>query len=361
MKLGLRRFVLLCVMAASVIAVLVPGGSAGNRSADVTFVAFPGPTAVTSGKNIAYQTTLTNKSESMFTHATFRMRVPYVDLNPDDSVLDAEAETPPVVSNCPVNNGQGVTVPLSSGGHEWQCDIGNLPAGAPATLTVVWKAPTIPSQSGCDDCLQSEGSWTIKERKATNGNESFPSTGPISRLATLLGGEGTEETDQAGSYELSGCTGGNPNLSTNQDVDLSNPVATSFCLPAFQTSGANLGLATTIVEGLAQPGDPGVTGLRSDVCVADLGEDCSVDVPYSFGTDDPIRLVFRIADDALDNGEKITQVFHNGDPVPLPSCTSDHTIPTGEDDCVDSIQRSGGPVKIWTIVVLSDENGFYNW
>ncbi len=351
MRFGWRRLGLLCLAALGVTAMMVPGGSAANRDGEATFVALPGPASVTYGKNIAYSATFDNTSGSMFTQVTFRQSRPFATFEgtkyPSPGLVAASCNA--------VINDRGDTDPTND---ELTCSLGNLsPTDAPARVTVVWQAPTIPSPTGCTDCLTSEGSWTIKENKATNGNESFPPDGPIVVPASLLGGAGTAETQRAGSYELSACTGGNPNLSTNQDVGLSNPLATSFCLPAFQKTGPDLGLATTIVEGPSQTGDPGVTGLRSDVCIADLGENCG-----AFGTYTPflftsqIKLVFLIADAALPSGSKITVVYHDG--TALPTCKSS---PANANGCTDSIVRSGGPVKIWTIVVKSNTNGRYTW
>ncbi len=377
MKLGLRRFVLACVVAASAIAVLVPGGSAGNRSADVTFEAFPGPTAVTYGENIAYRATFTNTSGSMLTHVTFRMRVPYVDLDPNDSVLDAEAQTPPVESTCPVNGGQGITVPLSTGGHEWQCDLGSFSAGTAGqdppqvTLTVVWRAPTLSQTEDCGDCLLTYGRFTAKEgtNDVSDPNDAFypPGGGPdVLTSATLIPGDSSGNTTEAGGYEtdVESCTNplGPGSLHTNRSINgTSNAVSTTVCLPPpVPKQGPDLGLVTTILEGVGDPGDPGHQYLgRSTVCVAELGENCDGDyTPHNFvndefGTDDPMTLVFRIADAALKNGDKITQVWHDG--ALLPTCG------VGLTNCVVSIERSGGPVKIYTLVVLADENGFYNW
>jgi hypothetical protein len=337
---------------------MAPGGSAtNNRDGEATFVALPGPASVTYGKNIAYSATFdnTNTSGSVFTQVTFRQSRPVATFEGTDY------PSPKLVAaSCNARIDDRGTADLKD--DELTCTFAQLrPEDDPLKVTVVWQAPTIPSQNGCDNgCLTSHGSWTIKENKTTNGNESFPPEGPIVVEANLLGGQGTAETTHAGSYELGACKGGNPNLSTNQAVNLSNPLATSFCLPAFDTSGSDIGLATTIFEGVAASGDPGVTGLRSDVCIADLGEDCSTFGgydPFDFGTGQ-ITLVFQIANDALTSGVKITQVFHNGDPDPLPSCADD---PDNENGCVVSIDLSKGKVKIWTIVVKSSTNGFYNW
>lgn len=354
MKFGLRRVALACLVAVSAIVFMVPGGSAGNREGTATFVALPGPGSVTYGKNIAYSATFDNQSGSVFTQVTFRQSRPVATFGGTDY------PSPKLVAaSCnAVINDRGDSDPTND---ELTCTFAQLrPDDDPLRVTVVWQAPTIPSQTGCDGCLTTQGSWTIKENKTTNGNESFPPEGPISVSASLLGGAGTAETEHAGSYELGACKGGNPNLSTNQAVNVSNPVATSFCLPAFDTSGSDIGLATTIFEHLAESGDPGVTGLRSDVCIADLGEDCAAFggyTPFDFGTGQ-ITLVFQIANDALTSGVKITQVFHNGDPDALPSCADD---PDNANGCVVSIDLSKGKVKIWTIVVKSSTNGFYNW
>lgn len=366
MELRLRRIALACLVTLGAIVVMVPGGGAANRTAEVSFDAFPGPARVTYGENIAYRATFTNVGNSTFTHVVFRMRVPFVAATGTQPSVEAT----PVGDTCPSTP----VVINTANGPEWTCDFGQLGAGTAGTpqlvLTTVWKVPTLSLAGGCEDCLQTNGRWTINEgvNDITDPNDAFPPGGePVT--ATLLAADtatlDSTNTTEAGGYEtsLDPCNDpfGAGSLHTKQNPNAaSNKVTTTVCLPSpIPFNEVDLGLATTILEGPSQPGDPGHQGLgRSTVCVATLGDNCDgTYTPHNFvtddfGTDDPMILVFRIADDALTNGEKITQVFHNG--VALPPCET-------ADDCVVSIERSGGPVKVWIIVVKAASNGFYNW
>lgn len=386
MNFRLRRIALACLVTLGAIVVMVPGGGAANRTAEVSFEAVPGAfldpvteenrlPAVTYGENIAYRAEFTNTSGSMFTHVTFRMRVPFV----GDEDGAPEAESPslrPLESNCPENNGRGVTVELSNGGHEWQCDLGNVVAGTAGTpqeiLTMVWPAPTLTQPGDCEACLKTIGRFTTKEgtNDQTDPNDAFlPPTQPI---ATLLAASSdtldSTNTTSAGSYEVDPCTNalGAGSLRTNRALDpLDNPVSTTVCIQEIpdDETNINFGLATTLVEGPSQLGNPGHAALgRSDVCVAQLGENCgpfNTYPPQEFGTEQPLIVVFRIAEAALENGDKVTDVWHNG--VLLESCVDDPLDEDNQDGCVVSFEPGKGKVKITTIVVASGTNGFYNW
>ena len=64
------------------------------------------------------------------------------------------------------------------------------PDGEPAKVVTVWSIPaTITSTEGCLSCLTTQAHWLIKERKSTNGNETFPKTGPVPETAQLLAGQ----------------------------------------------------------------------------------------------------------------------------------------------------------------------------
>ena len=367
MKLGWRRqLALLCVAAGAAIAILVPGGTAATRSAEVFFDAVPGPGAVTYGENIAYRATFTNTSGSNFTHVIFRMDVP--------KVTASNVEASFVDSTCPVNGGAGETVTLSNGTHEWRCDFGTVRAGTSGVpqliLSVVWQVPTLAQPGDCGNCLVTNGRFTAKEgtNDVSDPNDAFPPSG-YTVAATLLAAESntvnSTDTTRAGGYEIDPCADplGAGSLRTKPTLDATgNPVSTTICLPSVPSNDVDLGLASTILEGPSQSGNPGHAVLgRSDVCVAALGENCGAFgtyPPHDFGTTTPLTLVFRITDATLGKGESITQVFHNGNPTPLPSCS---TNPTNANGCVQSINLSNGKVKIWTIVVKSRTNGFYNW
>ncbi len=364
MRFDLRRLAAVCALAVTAIAVVAPGGSAGKRSLDFTFEAVPGPGEVTYGENIAYRAEISNDSGSTQTHVIFRMGTPYTGSS-TDPVPAAEF----VDSTCPVNDGQGVWVTYADGTSEWTCDVGTLAAttdGAPqVTLSIVWRVLPSAATQDCDDCLNADARVTVKEglNDQTNPNDAFlPGNEQLPATLLAANSDASQNTDSAGGYEIEACTdpAGASSLRTKQKLDAQNPVSTTVCIPTIPTDANNLGLATTILEQASQSGDPGHQSLgRSDVCVAQLGQNCGPYGSYDaqdFGTAHPLTLVFRIADAALPNGERITVVYHNGDP--LPTCV---LSPTNANGCTDSIVRSGGPVKIWTIVVTSPTNGFYNW
>ena len=211
---------------------------------------------------------------------------------------------------------------------------------------MVWKAPTIPSQTGCVSCLVASGTWLIKEGRLSNpSTETFP-VGPVP--AQLLATDGSQETLRAGGYELGACTSGGSSLKTNQAVGPSNPVATSFCLPAFATSGTDIGLATTITE---EQGN----ARKSEVCIAALGQNCGGTYTAADFGPSTVTYVFTVADDALPKGYKITQVFHNGELLTDETCER-----TENPECLVSIDLNN-KTKIWTIVATSETNGPWNW
>jgi hypothetical protein len=294
----------------------------------------------------------------------FRLRVPFVAASGSQPYAEATL----VDDTCPSTP----VVVSTANGPEWTCDFGQLAPGTAGTaqlvLTTVWKVPTLTLAGDCANCLLTNGRWTIKEgvNDNTDPNDAFP-PGGIGVAATLLSAESTTldstDTTMAGGYEVEACTSplGPGSLRTKPTLSASlNAVSTTVCIPTIPSSATDLGLATTILEQPLQAGNPGHAALgRSDVCVAQLGKNCGAFgtyPPQDFGTTNPLTLVFRIADAALANGDKITQVFHNG--TALPSCATD---PTSENGCVVSIERSGGAVKIWTIVVKSRTNGWYTW
>ncbi len=326
---------LVACLAVIVAAVAVAGGSAGNRSGTTTFKAVPGPGSVTYGENIAYTATIKNDGRSTWTNVQFRMKAPVATFEDGEY----RGGTAPVAASCdPVLDAQT---------GEYVCTLAQLVTNGTQRVTMVWAAPTIPSQTGCNGCLVANGRWLIKEAKPTNGNEEFL-LGP--EAADLLGGQGTLEKLRAGGYELGACGETSPSLSTNQAVGTGNPVATSFCLPGFARDGENPGLATTITEldGNAR---------QSTVCIAELGQDC--DPPYvakDFGPG-AVTFTFTVDGRALPNGYKITQVFHNTT-VALPTCQID--VPVTDDGCVVSITYVPS-TKIWTIVAKAETNGPWNW
>ena len=333
-------------------AIAVAGGSAGNRTAEVTFQALPGA-SVTSGENLTTTTTFKNTGKSMFTHVELRHVVP---------VGTAGAATL-VASSCNAVIQGNVAF----------CSFGKLGKGATAQATFVWQTP---SSAGCSNCVTPSATWTIKEGKPTNGNENFP-TGGIA--VSLLGGDGSSETKKAGGYETAAasCTAATGNLHTNQALSSTNPVASTVCLPTFTIppGGFALGYSSTIDEittpPASLPGSHPELG-QSVVCVAALGQACAPGhTPVNWGTTNKARHIFRILHSALSSGPSalsyspsvvttgyptITKVFHNG--VQLPKCADDPSFVHG---CVVSITGPSGYPKIWTVVADAPGNGPWNW
>lgn len=320
-------------------AVAVAGGSAGNREGTADLHAVPGPGAVSYGQAIAYTSTFSNDSGSVFTQVKFVMPAPA------GVVGDVDVTTSFERASCGSVDGGVLT-----------CNFGQMRPDDEVSLTVVWRVQadadgTLP---GCAGCLVAEGTWLIKEGKETNSNESFP----VSEPADLIGASDDDVTapsarQRAGGYQLAGCDSSTPSLSTDQALDPDeNPVSTSFCVPAsFVASGAADGLASTITEPASTSSD---YAHRSDVCVAQPGTTCAENLPQDFSPDS-LTLTFRVAADALDKNYSIEAVSHNGGaPVPEGECDADNF-------CVVSIDLSHGKDKVWTIVVTSESNGFYNW
>jgi hypothetical protein len=335
-------------------AIAVAGGSAGNRTAEVTFQALPGD-SVTYGENFATTTSVTNTGNSMFTQVQLRQLVP----------TGASGPASLVDSSC------GAVIEA----NEAVCTFGKLSSGGTLTATLVWSAPA--SGVGCTDCLTTDGMWVIKEGKPTNGNEAFGfPDGAFS--ASLLGGDGSSETKKAGGYETSGggtCLTGAGNLHTNAAIGVNNPVTSTVCLPAFTIAPGTFafGYASTINEIATQPAVGAHKELgQSVVCVAALGQSCVVGhIPVNWGTANKARHIFKILESALNNPKSITKVFHNG--VELPKCAINPSFAQG---CVVSItpppsssmrsessRRTNSPSspKIWTVVADAPTNGPWNW
>ena len=353
MKMGWGRLALACIAAASAV-IFVGGGSAGPRLADVTFVAFPGPAEVTYGQQIAYKATFQNRSGTTLSHVIFRQGYP--------TVNGVEASPVAGLNTCPTTPG---IVTKSDGSHVWTCDFGNLAANAPQVgLTVVWQVPPQgTATANCVNCLISNGRWTVKEgvNDVSDPNDAFPSKDGINVPATLLASNsGGGEKLKAGGYVTQSASCADPSvagsLQTNPDVNNANPVSTTVCLPPFgkPANGVDLGYVTTITETASNP-------RHSEVCVAALGSNCDPGyVDADFGLLDPpqvITHVFHVADAALlPKGSKITAVSHNGGPATAQGACDSNGF------CVLTIRLDNlKGTKIWTIVVTSRTNGYFDW
>ena len=326
-----RRRIALAFLAVVGAAIVVAGGSAGNRTAEVTFEAFPGPASVSYVENIAYTTTFKNTGGSNFTHVQSHQRVPVATFE------GVEYPATLVASTC------GAVIQ----GNEAVCAFGSLAPDQSLSATFVWQAPTIPSASGCDGCLTTKGRWLIKEGKPTNSNDEFPAGG-INVPASLV--DGAQETLRAGGYEIdsASCSGASApgNLRTNQSIGLSNPITTKFCLPPF-TLPPGQGFASTVTETLGN-------ARHTEVCIAALGTNCGPGaVDANFFPGGVVTVVIRAL---LPKAIDVTKVFHNGVEMTPATCAA-----TG--DCVVSINSAkfNSSTKLWTIVVTSGKNGFYDF
>lgn len=318
-------------------AVAVAGGSAGNRLADPIFEAIPAPGSVTYGENIAYRSELDNNNKAVFTHVEYRQFRPVATFG---GVVYPAAF---VDSSCGTLDDKG---DLDLTNDEIVCDFGELrPEDAPEELVTVWTAPTIPSATGCADCLTSNAIWLIKEGKQTNENESYPR----SSKAELLGDQPTQESLRASGYELPGlgvCSSGESNLRTNQTLTKDNPVSSSFCLPSFVADATHLGLATKITElkGNAR---------QSEVCIAALGETtCGTGSESADFGPDVVTFEFRVFNPGLKGGP-IKEVSHNGVVLTPATCAASN-------ECLVSLTYDQS-TQIWTIIATSETNGPWNW
>jgi hypothetical protein len=356
----MRARLTLAFLAVASATLFVSGGSAGNRTAEVTFQALPGD-SVTYGERYATTTTFKNTGKSTFTHVELHQLVPVTTgPNPVSATL--------VESSC------GAVVV----GNEAVCDFGSLGSGGTVVATLVWQAP--PSGAGCTSCLTTDGKWLINERKATNANEAFGfPNGAFA--ATLLGGDGSSETKRAGGYETeasTNCVSGAGNLHTNPAIGANNPVTSTVCFPVFTIPPGSFafGYASSIDEITTQPpvGSHKELG-QSVVCIAALGQSCVVGhTPANWGTSNKARHIFKILESALNSPKTITKVFHNG--FELPKCSGPGSNPNFAQGCVVSITppsssftrstSSGkthppsGP-RIWTVTADAPTNGPWSW
>ena len=366
MKRARGRLLIVC-LAAVAAAFAVSGGSAGNRTADVTFKYLPGD-SFTYGQEFATETTITNSGSSTFTQLTVHHEIPTIPPTVGSNRVPLEFKG----SSCP---GTDDIV-----GNEVVCTFDQLTSKATLTVTFLWQAP--PTGAGCSGCVTTDGYWTIKEGKATNANESFPfvdDTGPF--LASLLGDDPSLERKKAGGYETAGvdCSADplHPvdNLHTNTTLSKDDPVSSAVCLPpdgfTIPSGSSALGYSTTITEVATKPSNGSHKELgQSIVCVAALGQACQPTAcvsaqtagcytPVNWGTL-KARQIFRILQDAMKGPKEIAAVYHNGSKLPL--CTEPNAL-SNPDGCVVDIipPQAGASQEIWTVIADAPTNGPWNW
>ena len=318
-------------------AIAIAGGSAGNRDATSVLEA---TSAVSYGQDVVYNVSLRNDGNSVFTHVVFQMPAPTV----DGTTLKA-SNPRASTSACAVDTSGSLS-----------CDFGQLRPEDPAiAFKVVWKTPGDTSQPGRAEGLVANATWLIKEGKETNGNETFK----LTEKASLLGASTNADLSarqKAGGYQLAGCTAPNASsLATDQALDAANnPVSTSFCLPSSFVASVGSGLQSAITE--PPKTDQANYAHRSDVCVAQPGQDCDNPnyLSQSFSPN-KLSLVFRVSAAALPKKYVITGVSHNdGTSVAQGQCDTSGF-------CVLSITPPTNKNPIWTILVESPTNGHFNW
>ena len=120
----------------------------------------------------------------------------------------------------------------------------------------------------------------------------------------------------------------------------------------FALRARDLGYATTITETSGN-------ARHTDVCIAALGTNCgpgSIDQNF-FLTGSVVTVVIKVADAAIQTPapgrETIDSVSHNGVLMTAATCAA-------AGDCVVSINLDN-KTKIWTIVVTSGTNGYYDF
>jgi len=378
MKADMRRALLACLVVATAAVVLVATGSAKPRDPAgvvATFDAFPGPGEVTYGEDIAYRATLDNKSGTTLTHVIFRQQFP--EITRGDPLVTTPLPLPnPVDSSCAAWGGTAGTRSITVEGvskTEWYCDLGQRPANAKVTLTVVWNVP-VPETAGqagvnCDDCLSSRGYWTVKEglNDGTQPNDTF---GEKTAYADLLAQSGSGEKLKAGGYETASVScGEGDDIDTEADGNLrttplgaGNFLTTTICLPTIDLENAEkqlgLGYAAKITE---------ASNSRSaTVCIAALGVSCDVANPVeaNFGAEDVVH-IFHIALDGVGKNFEITtsdtgltSVKHDDEFLRLCKIEGAESDLAG---CVVTIVPPKGNDKFWIVVAKSPTNGLWGW
>jgi len=352
-----RARLTLAFLAVAGATLLVSGGSAGNRTAQVTFQALPGD-SVTYGETFKTTTSITNLGSSMFTHVEVHHKIPTTGATNGSAsfVTASDASCAPVVD-------------------EVVCSWDQLQSKGTQTVTFVWQAP--PSGTGCVTCLSvGQSYWLIKEGKPTNLNEQFPFFDPpaVPFAATLLGGDGSTEKKKAAGFETQGvgtepenCSAGAGNLHTNS-IGLTNadPVASTLCLPNFDGTGS---FAFGYSAGISETSNQPTKGLhkelgQSKVCVAATGQSCidgvSSGESVNWG-DERARQIFSILESALKGSQTITKVYHNG--KELPPCDGPNGDPDFPQGCVVAIipPADGSNPRIWTVIADAPTNGPWNW
>jgi hypothetical protein len=289
---------------------------------------------VSHGGNAAYTSTFTHSGKSQ-THVRFHNPIP-------ENADGAEA----VFQHASCTGTLGPT--------EFVCNPIKLKKGETATVTIVWK--TFPDGSsdceGSEPCFVNTAFWTSDS--GTNAPQKPKKTANVAAETEFTDGD-----TEAATYALDACDPdvlATATMATNPALTEDNPLATTVCIPDFDAPGQlDPGLLGTVLEQDVDelPEVPeGAAGQGSDICVA--ASNCGD--PFEF--DDRIVFTFRIDEETFFPSEitllsfvsPVTQVFHDGDPVPL--CEDDPDA----DPCVESIGSDGVTT---TVVATARENGLW--
>jgi hypothetical protein len=355
------RMVLALVVVAGAV-VLVSSGGATQRLADADFLVLPGPAEVTYDELIAYRATFLTESKATLQDVRFEQEFP---------TAEGQETGAPVEDTCPT---EPEIVEVADGPDLWICHFGTIVPKTPLlVVTTVWQAPNLGQETICNGCLTSYGEWNLNEAQSEAPNPGNDTFGEATRTATLLPSGAIPETNgetlRAGGYEIDPAAGAcgdalsAGNLKSHGVIGFSNPVITKFCLPpgaflppVIPMGSADPGGATTITE---TSGDPRTT----EICIAELGTECIPDEYEDqnfFSTGLVVTVAIRVADAAIQTPAKgretIDSVSHNGDPMDGPGGAT--CVASG--DCLLSINLDN-KTKVWTILLTSGSNGFYDW
>ena len=360
MRRAWGRMVLAFLVAAGAV-VLVSSGGATQRLADAEFLVLPGPAEVTYDELIAYRATFLTGSKATLQNVRFQQEFP---------TAEGQETGPPVEDTCPT---EPEIVPVANGPDLWICKFGTIvPNTEQLVVTTVWRAPNLGQTTICDGCLTSYGEWNLNEASSEAPNPGNDTFGEATRTATLLPSGAIPETNgetlRAGGYEIEAAVGAcsDPtsagNLKSHGVIGFSNPVITKYCLsagaflpPVFPVGSADPGFATTITEDKLNP-------RTTEICIAELGAECipGYDDENFFSEGLVVTVSIQVADAAIQTPDKgretIETVSHNDVPMDGPGGAT--CVTSG--DCLLSIDLDNR-TKVWTILLTSGSNGFYDW
>jgi hypothetical protein len=166
---------------------------------------------------------------------------------------------------------------------------------------------------------------------------------------------------RAATYALEACGGTTSTLETNDAISLANPIVTEVCIPSVPGAASNPlhpGLSVVLNErDHVEDQDVGKTPQVSDICIPAVTSNCAAQAHLPFEFDDPATpaieqatFTFTLWNKSF-NGQ-ISKVFEDGVQV--------SNLP-GADPRVLSITSTTGQDGITTIVVLSSDNGGWDF